>query len=127
MAVLITMSKNAAIFQHAAAGDLSGRADVAGLCVHATSQLTQQVCAATAPGIMALALQHNNQQLQVGSCCLCCCLQSSFDCLSAIDAMFCCVPFVSNGDFAHRMHRNCHKAVSLLHLVWRTVQPQAHS
>jgi hypothetical protein len=49
----------------AAAGDLSGRADVAGLGAHATSQLTQQVCAATAPGIMALARQHNNQPLQV--------------------------------------------------------------
>jgi hypothetical protein len=48
-----------------AAGDLSGRADIAGLGAHATSQLTQQVCAATAPGIMALARQHNNQQLQV--------------------------------------------------------------
>ncbi|WIA20865.1 hypothetical protein OEZ85_005214 [Tetradesmus obliquus] len=45
-------------------GDLSGRADVAGLGAHATSQLTQQLCAATAPGIMALAQQHNNQQLQ---------------------------------------------------------------
>lgn len=45
-------------------GDLSGRADVAGLGAHATSQLTQQVCPATAPGIMALARQHNNQQLQ---------------------------------------------------------------
>uniref|UniRef100_A0A383VNZ1 BTB domain-containing protein n=1 Tax=Tetradesmus obliquus TaxID=3088 RepID=A0A383VNZ1_TETOB len=45
-------------------GDLSGRADVAGLGAHATSQLTQQVCAATAPGIMALAQQHSNQQLQ---------------------------------------------------------------
>ncbi|KAF6252347.1 hypothetical protein COO60DRAFT_1644120 [Scenedesmus sp. NREL 46B-D3] len=45
-------------------GDLSGRADVAGLGAHAASQLTQQVCAATAPGIMALARQHHNQQLQ---------------------------------------------------------------
>jgi hypothetical protein len=51
----------------AAAGDLSGRADVAGLGARATSQLTQQVCAATAPGIMALARQHNNQPLQVSN------------------------------------------------------------
>lgn len=46
---------------------MSGRDDVAGLGAHAAPQLTQQVTPVTAPGIMALALQMNNKQLQVSS------------------------------------------------------------
>lgn len=54
------------------AGDLSGRDDVAGLGAKAAQQLTQQVTVVTAPGIMTLALQMNNKQLQVQMCLVFC-------------------------------------------------------